>query len=86
MSEAFERAPRRAVLFVNLHTRDLLDPTLYETSSPVARFADRVVLEITERAAIDDVKDIQARVSVLRYHGFRIAMATLDGGRIGIAS
>ena len=79
-AEAFERAPKRAVLFVNLHTRDLLDPTLYEEKAPLARFADRVVLEITERVAIDDVKDIQARVSVLRYNGFRIAIDDLGPG------
>jgi len=85
-AEAFEHAPPRTVLFLNLHTRDLLDPTLYEATSPLARFADRVVLEITERAAIDDVKDIQARVSVLRYHGFRIAIDDLGAGYAGLSS
>jgi EAL domain-containing protein (putative c-di-GMP-specific phosphodiesterase class I)/CheY-like chemotaxis protein len=83
---AFERAPRDTLLFVNLHTRDLLDPTLYEASSPLTRIADRVVLEITERAAIDDVKDIQSRVSVLRFHGFRIAIDDLGAGFAGLSS
>ena len=85
-AEAFEHASPRTVLFLNLHTRDLLDPTLYEATSPLARFADRVVLEITERAAIDDVKDIQARVSVLRYNGFRIAIDDLGAGYAGLSS
>jgi EAL domain-containing protein (putative c-di-GMP-specific phosphodiesterase class I) len=83
---AFESAPGDAALFVNLHTRDLLDPELYEASAPLARFASRVVLEITERAAIDDVKDIQARVSVLRYNGFRIAIDDLGAGYAGLSS
>jgi EAL domain-containing protein (putative c-di-GMP-specific phosphodiesterase class I) len=85
-AEAFEHAPAGALLFVNLHTRDLLDPTLYEPTAPLARFADRVVLEITERAAIDDVKDIQARVSVLRYAGYRIAIDDLGAGYAGLSS
>src|SRR5262249_3765488 len=41
--------------FVNLHVRDLLDPSLYDEDGPLARHAPRVVLEITERAALDDV-------------------------------
>jgi EAL domain-containing protein (putative c-di-GMP-specific phosphodiesterase class I) len=85
-AEAFERAPPGALLFVNLHTRDLLDGELYESSAPLARFADRVVLEITERATIDDVKDIQARVSVLRYNGYRIAIDDLGAGYAGLSS
>lgn len=85
-AEACGRAPESAVLFVNLHTRDLLDPELYEAASPLSRFANRVVLEITERATIDDVKDIQARVSVLRYSGFRIAIDDLGAGYAGLSS
>ncbi len=83
---AFEGAPDDALLFVNLHTRDLLDPSLFEASSPLTKLAERVVLEITERAAIDDVKDIQGRVSVLRFHGFRIAIDDLGAGYAGLSS
>jgi EAL domain-containing protein (putative c-di-GMP-specific phosphodiesterase class I) len=85
-AEAFEAAPSGALLFVNLHTRDLLDPELYEASAPLAKFAHRVVLEITERAALDDVKDIQARVSVLRFNGYRIAIDDLGAGYAGLSS
>jgi EAL domain-containing protein (putative c-di-GMP-specific phosphodiesterase class I)/CheY-like chemotaxis protein len=85
-AEAFERAPDDALLFVNLHTRDLLDPHLYEARSPLSRLAERVVLEITERAAIDNVKDIKARVSVLRYNGFKLAIDDLGAGYAGLSS
>jgi EAL domain-containing protein (putative c-di-GMP-specific phosphodiesterase class I) len=84
-AEAFESAPKDALLFVNLHTLDLLDPLLFE-DSPLRRMADRVVLEITERSTIDDVKDVRARVSVLRYHGFRIAIDDLGAGYAGLSS
>jgi EAL domain-containing protein (putative c-di-GMP-specific phosphodiesterase class I) len=85
-AEAFERAPSEATLFVNLHTRDLLDPDLYEKNAPLTKMADRVVLEITERATIDDVKDIQARVLRLRRLGFRIAIDDLGAGYAGLSS
>jgi EAL domain-containing protein (putative c-di-GMP-specific phosphodiesterase class I)/CheY-like chemotaxis protein len=84
--KAFEQAPEGTLLFVNLHTRDLLDPALYEMSSPLSRFADRVVLEITERATIDDVKDVRARVSSLRGQGYRIAIDDLGAGYAGLSS
>jgi EAL domain-containing protein (putative c-di-GMP-specific phosphodiesterase class I) len=85
-AEAFEKAPHGAVLFVNLHTRDLLDTELYESASPLGRIADRVVLEITERAALDLVKDVVGRTAVLRYQGFRIAIDDLGAGYAGLAS
>jgi EAL domain-containing protein (putative c-di-GMP-specific phosphodiesterase class I) len=85
-AEAFERAPDEAVLFVNLHTRDLLDAALFDPSAPLTKIAQRVVLEVTERAAIDDVKDIQIRVSALRRLGFRIAIDDLGAGYAGLSS
>jgi EAL domain-containing protein (putative c-di-GMP-specific phosphodiesterase class I) len=85
-AKAFESAPSDAVLFVNLHARDLLDAELYEGTSPLGRIAERVVLEVTERAAIDMVKDVVARIAVLRYHGFRVAIDDLGAGYAGLAS
>ncbi len=85
-AQAFERAPSDAVLFVNLHTCDLLDPDLFESGSALGRIAGRVVLEVTERAALDLVKDVVARIEVLRYQGFRIAIDDLGAGYAGLAS
>jgi len=44
------------------------------------------VLEVTERSAIDDVKDIQVRVGALRRLGFRIAIDDLGAGYAGLSS
>ncbi len=85
-ARAFERAPRNAVLFVNLHPRDLLDPELYESTSPLGCVANRVVLEITERTDLDGIRDIGARLAVLRYMGFRIAIDDLGAGYAGLSS
>lgn len=85
-AEPFDRASNDALLFVNLHTRDLLDPSLYEKDAPLTKIANRAVLEITERSAIEDVKDIQARVTMLRRLGFRIAIDDLGAGYAGLSS
>lgn len=83
---AFEAAPPDALLFVNLHSRDLLDPLLYKDSEPLSKIAKRVVLEVTERASLDEVKDTQARIALLRYMGYRIAVDDLGAGYAGLTS
>lgn len=85
--EPFRNQARRdEVLFLNVHTKELLDPAIYGRDSPLMPIADRVVLEITERSAIDNVKDVKARTSVLRFHGFRIALDDLGAGYAGLTS
>lgn len=83
---AFVRAPSNALLFVNLHTQDLLDETLYRKDAPLGDFAQRVILEITERAAIGDLKDVKSRIAELRARGFRIAIDDLGAGYAGLSS
>jgi EAL domain-containing protein (putative c-di-GMP-specific phosphodiesterase class I) len=46
----------------------------------------RVVLEITERASLDGVRDVRARVAALRAIGFRIAVDDLGAGYAGLTS
>lgn len=83
---AFSGAPDDALLFVNLHSSDLLDTTLYDSSSALGAIANRVVLEITERATIEHYDDVPARVSVLRFQGFRVAIDDLGAGYAGLTS
>lgn len=80
-----DAAPSELV-FVNLHPLDLLDDELYSASAPLSRLATRVVLEITERAALDDVKDATARIAALRKLGFRVALDDLGAGYAGLTS
>jgi len=72
------------LLFVNLHPEDLLDPMLYLPTAPLARLARRVVFELTDRATLDDIKDVEVRVDRLRSLGFRIALDDLGGGEAGL--
>jgi EAL domain-containing protein (putative c-di-GMP-specific phosphodiesterase class I) len=83
---AFACAPDDAMLLVNLHTQDLLDEELYAPQSPLSKIASRVILEVTERSTIDDVKDVSTRMDVLRRQGFRIAIDDLGAGYAGLAS
>ncbi|HVY45168.1 MAG TPA: EAL domain-containing protein [Minicystis sp.] len=83
-SDVLATLPGDSLLFVNLHPRDLLDPELADAASPLAPHAHRVVLEITERASLEDVPDAQARVSILRFLGYRFALDDLGAGHAGL--
>jgi EAL domain-containing protein (putative c-di-GMP-specific phosphodiesterase class I) len=73
-------------LFVNLHPADLLDEELFSKQAPLSQVAPRVVLEVTERASLDDVKDVAGRTARLRELGFRIAIDDLGAGYAGLTS
>ena len=85
-AESLGTMPDGVALFVNLHTHDLLDEDLFEKDRPLARIANRVVLEITERASLHHIVDVQARISRLRDSGFRIAVDDLGAGYAGLTS
>jgi EAL domain-containing protein (putative c-di-GMP-specific phosphodiesterase class I)/signal transduction histidine kinase/CheY-like chemotaxis protein len=74
------------MLFVNLHPQDLSDPELLDESLPLAAMADRVVLEITERASLGDIENVRGKVARLRDLGFRIAVDDLGAGYAGLTS
>jgi EAL domain-containing protein (putative c-di-GMP-specific phosphodiesterase class I) len=83
---AMSQAAPDACLFLNLHPLDLSDPELYEKSSSLSHLSHRVVLEVTERAAIEQVEGVERRVHQLREHGFRIAVDDLGAGYAGLSS
>ncbi len=85
-ADAAANVPRGAMLFVNVHAQDLHDAELFSSSSPLASYADNVVLEITERGALDDVGDIAARMRRLRSLGYRLAIDDLGAGYAGLSS
>ena len=77
--KTFVDAPPDALLFVDVHPSDLLDGDLYSPEPPLARIAERVVLQVRARGL--SVEDLCARASVLRFVGFRLAIADLDAGQ-----
>jgi EAL domain-containing protein (putative c-di-GMP-specific phosphodiesterase class I)/CheY-like chemotaxis protein len=86
VAAAIPDAPKDALVFVNLHARDLMDEDLYSPSAPLSAFASRVVLEITERASLHDINDVRDRVSALRSLGYRIAVDDLGAGYSGLSA
>jgi EAL domain-containing protein (putative c-di-GMP-specific phosphodiesterase class I)/CheY-like chemotaxis protein len=68
-------------MFVNLHPVDLMDPALYLPGAPLTRIAQRVVLELNDRASLEQVSDVLGRVERLRTLGFRIAIDDMGAGQ-----
>ncbi len=85
-AHGFQSAPPEAYLFINLHTLDLNEVSLYQPTSELSLLSHRTVLEITERASFDEVKNMRARVAMLRKLGFRIAIDDLGAGYAGLTS
>lgn len=79
-----KQCPR--ALFLNVHPQELLDPGFLDEGTSLTAIADRVILEITERAAIGRIEDVRAAVRELRARGFRIAIDDLGVGYAGLSS
>jgi EAL domain-containing protein (putative c-di-GMP-specific phosphodiesterase class I)/CheY-like chemotaxis protein len=73
-------------VFANLHPADLLDDDLVDPAALLTRIAPRVVLEVTERAALRGSPALTARLARLRELGFRIAVDDIGAGYSGLAS
>jgi EAL domain-containing protein (putative c-di-GMP-specific phosphodiesterase class I)/ActR/RegA family two-component response regulator len=73
-------------VFVNVHASELTDETLYAAGADLSLAARRLVLEITERAALEDVPEARSRIAALKDLGFRIALDDLGAGYAGLTS
>jgi EAL domain-containing protein (putative c-di-GMP-specific phosphodiesterase class I) len=82
---AFADAPPSALLFVDVHQSDLLDSELYSSDPPIARIAERVVLQVRGKGLNLGMEDLAARASVLRFLGFRLAFSDLDEGHASLS-
>jgi EAL domain-containing protein (putative c-di-GMP-specific phosphodiesterase class I) len=81
-----DELPSGGLLFVNVHALELDDESLFSAMAPLSKHAKSVVLEITERAPIDKIRDVGNRVAQLRALGYRIAVDDLGAGYAGLAS
>jgi EAL domain-containing protein (putative c-di-GMP-specific phosphodiesterase class I) len=86
IAEQIQDAPLSVSLFVNLHPMDLVDDELGSAEGALTPFANRVVLEVTERATLDEVHGVGAGVARLRALGYRIALDDLGAGYAGLSS
>jgi EAL domain-containing protein (putative c-di-GMP-specific phosphodiesterase class I) len=75
-----------STLFVNLHPEDLADADLIAQSAPLTAMAKRVILEVTERSALERSPALSSRLARLRELGFRIAVDDIGAGYSGLTS
>jgi EAL domain-containing protein (putative c-di-GMP-specific phosphodiesterase class I) len=73
-------------MFLNLHPLDLLDEELFTGNEPISVHAQRIVLEITERARLDGIDGLKRRLEQLRLMGYRLAIDDLGAGYSGLTS
>jgi EAL domain-containing protein (putative c-di-GMP-specific phosphodiesterase class I) len=86
IAETLDVNPVDGLLFVNLHAMELADDRLLSADAPLSRHAGRVVLEVTERAPLEQIRDATSRVAQLRALGYRIAVDDLGAGYAGLTS
>jgi len=86
IAQSATSAPADALLFANIHALDLTNERLYSDGAPLSGIANRVVLEVTERASLHRIDDLKARIRELRTMGFRIAVDDLGAGYCGLSS
>ncbi len=86
VATAASTAPENTRLFVNIHADELEDFELYSTTSPLAAFASRVIIEITERQSLASISGLSTRIAKLRALGFDLAIDDLGAGYAGLSS
>jgi EAL domain-containing protein (putative c-di-GMP-specific phosphodiesterase class I) len=76
-----ERLPGDVRLFMNLHPDELADSRAVALRLDcLAPWADRIILEITERSSLDGVGEWERSIQVLTEMGFKIAVDDLGAG------
>jgi len=80
-ADVVNRAPPDVDIYVNLHPATLATPALM---LPLHAVASRVVLEITERAALPESGPTERQIADLCALGFRIAIDDLGAGYAGL--
>jgi EAL domain-containing protein (putative c-di-GMP-specific phosphodiesterase class I) len=86
IAAAMPAVPDGANVFVNLHPSELVDDELGAPDGVLTPFAPRIVLEVTERATLDEVPGLSDGVARLRALGYRIALDDLGAGYAGLSS
>lgn len=78
--------PTDALAFINVEPADIVELATQGGSSPLAMFADRIVLEVTERERISAVPSLVAATHALRQQGYKLAIDDLGEGYAGLCS
>ena len=68
------------VLFVNIHPADLDDEDLLDAYAPLSASAGSVVLELSDRTPLEDVRGLRERVRAIRALGYRVGIDDVGAG------
>lgn len=79
-------APADVLLFINLLPETISDDRLPAVTAAVDGIADRVGLEVTERARVNPGPDLDDKLTDLRDRGFRVVLDDLGAGYAGLTS
>jgi EAL domain-containing protein (putative c-di-GMP-specific phosphodiesterase class I)/GGDEF domain-containing protein len=71
------------LMFINIEPACIFDPKLAEPDF-IRRFANRLVFEITERAAITDFSTFRQGVQLLKRSGFKVALDDVGSAYAGL--
>ncbi len=77
---------RLEAIFVNLHPHEVRADLLSKLSDPLLGLANRVVLEVTERASLEAGAKLDEELSRIRGLGYRLAIDDLGEGYAGLSS
>ena len=86
LADQLDAMPPGPSLMVNLHPEAMNEPELFEGDYLLHRHAERIVLEITERAPLEAIPDCAAKIAFLREQGYRIALDDLGAGYSGLVN
>jgi EAL domain-containing protein (putative c-di-GMP-specific phosphodiesterase class I) len=84
-AEQIKRAPSDWSFFINVHPHEISAIDLL-MNGPMRDLSSRIVLEITERASLDQIPNANAAIAQLRKCGYRIAIDDLGAGYSGLSS
>ncbi len=84
-TEEIKRAPSDWSFFINVHPHEIGAIDLL-MNGPMRDLSSRIVLEITERASLDQIPNAYATIAQLRKCGYRIAIDDLGAGYSGLSS
>lgn len=77
---------RLEAIFLNIHPAEVRADLLSEVTDPLLAVADRVILEITERASLAGGSKLDAELARIRGLGYRLAVDDLGEGYAGLSS
>jgi EAL domain-containing protein (putative c-di-GMP-specific phosphodiesterase class I) len=86
IAEQLAAIPTNAAVLVNLRPADIIDDELCSADGVLSPFAHGVILEVTERAALEQVPGLSSAVQRLRRLGYRLALDDLGAGYAGLSS